>query len=489
MVIIAMAIFGLLVFIGLTIDAGILYIGIGHLRRAVDTASLAAASQFREGRRYADLQAVAEQIAELNNVPEAQLTVKICSDGRGWDLAVSDPQYNVVCTSPRRKLVYVEGNLDVHFTFLTLLGFESLNISANSRSEAASVDVVLVIDTSNSMTNDAPVGSPNEDPAVCNPTHSCHPFEEVKTAANSFVDRMNFPYDRVAIVTFDIGATIQVPITDARATDAGALHNVIDNLEVSPKRFPGDGAYCTYTDPNYDPSGCTNTSIGGGLRLGGGEFGRQPVRQESVWVVILLTDGAANASEPDPNIPLDVNNFCPPTAWIQPFCRDPFNNTRHSIMTHTSSIYLNPTTVYSPTVYDTDDYARDMADFVACASQESDAAPWCGDSLDYDNDQGGQGALIYSIGLGRLVVNFTACDGSYGGTCDRDSGDALLRYVSAVGDDGDPETDLCDGVPVATLTLGNDSYSCGNYYFSETGTGLNAVFESIASKIFTRLTH
>ncbi len=70
------------------------------------------------------------------------------------------------------------------------------------------MDVVLVIDTSDSMTYDAPAdyGDPNHylrDPSQCNPIHNCHPFEEVKDAAKAFVDQMYFPYDRVAVVTFD----------------------------------------------------------------------------------------------------------------------------------------------------------------------------------------------------------------------------------------------------------------------------------------------
>ena len=50
MVLIALAFVGLAAFIGLTVDAGILFSDIGHLRLATDAASLAAANQFREGR-------------------------------------------------------------------------------------------------------------------------------------------------------------------------------------------------------------------------------------------------------------------------------------------------------------------------------------------------------------------------------------------------------------------------------------------------------
>ena len=53
LILLALAFIGLAAFAGLTIDAGILFSHIGHLRRAVDAASLAAAGQFREGRSAA----------------------------------------------------------------------------------------------------------------------------------------------------------------------------------------------------------------------------------------------------------------------------------------------------------------------------------------------------------------------------------------------------------------------------------------------------
>ncbi len=88
----------------------------------------------------------------------------------------------------------------------------------------------------------------------------------------------------------------------------------------------------------------------------------------------------------------------------------------------------------------------------------------------------GQGAVMFAIGLGPTVVT-SPVDGS--GVA---YGDTLLRYVGAVGDDGDPGTDPC-----STVTYPGTDYNCGNYYFSSTGSGLNAVFQQIASRVFTRL--
>ncbi len=89
--------------------------------------------------------------------------------------------------------------------------------------------------------------------------------------------------------------------------------------------------------------------------------------------------------------------------------------------------------------------------------------------------------MIFTIGLGDLVTSNTACATAWGATCEPDLGEQLLRYIAAVGDDGDPTTDPC-----STFGVGAD---CGNYYYSPTGSGLLEVFEAIASRIFTRITH
>ena len=94
----------------------------------------------------------------------------------------------------------------------------------------------------------------------------------------------------------------------------------------------------------------------------------------------------------------------------------------------------------------------------------------------------GQGAVIFTIGLGKRVVNNTNCNATvWGALCEPDVAEHMLRYIAAVGDDGDPTTDPC-----AAAVVGDD---CGNYYYSPTGAGLLEVFEAVASRIFTRITH
>jgi hypothetical protein len=264
-----------------------------------------------------------------------------------------------------------------------------------------------------------------------------------------------------------------------------AASDVIRNLSVE------EAPICDYPHASADPSPCTSTSIGGGL-MGAASAFSQPlgginfIREESLWVVILLTDGAANASVQDPASG-NVNFHCPPTTWpptspwppTTPACRDSSAQTRHSILAGGKN---NPDNSYDPDNYDTDDFAHDMADLVACPTKfdplDTEFDDWCLDSLNYAAGEGGQHALIFTIGLGPLVT-----DTNLG---DPDAGERLIRYVAGVGADAKPDPgfpgspDDCVGVPI-----GQD---CGNYFFAPSGAQLIQIFEEIASRIFTRLT-
>ncbi len=468
LILVALAFIGMLAMIGLAVDTGALFIGMGHLRRGVDSAALAAASQFREGRGINDLTASAEEFFRLNQGPTVtSVTVETCA---------TTPS---LCPTDKRKYVRVTAQAVVQFSFLPVIGINQITISSSAVSEAASLDVVLVIDTSDSMsygTCNVHDSNYSDCVATCNANNSCQPFKEVKEAAKSFIDNLNTPYDRVALVTFSQQAGLALKLQANKSTAKDA----VNHLKVSSPLLPGVGT-CTWTEIGDDPSGCTNTSIGGGLMAAASAFtnpsgGQNAIHDESLWVVILLTDGAANASMANPADPSIVNIYCPPSTWNDlpntPFCRDASTTTRHSLL---SGVKNNPDNEYNKSLYDADDFARDMADLVGCPSKDPGATSWCHDSLTYGTDQGGQDALIFTIGLGldNMIHN------PYG---DPDAGEQLLRYAANVGDDGnpDPGTDMCKNVSAG--------HSCGNYYFSPSSADLKGIFEDIASRIFTRLT-
>lgn len=487
LILIALAFVGLAAFIGLAVDAGILFIHYGHLRRGVDAAALSAANQFREGRTLAQLQASALQVLELNGLDPNSIGVEV----ETCDTNPGDPQ---LCHNPPRKLVRVNGTVTAYFAFLPIIGINSWDLFANAISEAASVDIVLAIDTSESETYDASCqnatdddawyedtygsgadGDPNDgcggnpvlgvvpddwmrDPDHCNPDKQCRPFRDIQDASVSLTTRLLPPYDRMAIVTYDLNAVVRMNLNHQSAFGLSnadyltALQTQIMSLDVY--KFPGCAGY----PPS--PAGCTSTNIAGGLLQAGNQFGAFK-REEAVWIVILLSDGGANAAQDSL-----AQWICPgsPGAgnWVEPFCKDPYAGTRHAP---------------GDADYDPDDAARDAADFVGCLDSTSPTHPGSCAAL---APSYGQGAVIFSIGLGELVTNNISCD-PFWGSCEPDVGEKLLRYVAAVGDDGDPTTDPC-----ATAGVGAD---CGNYYFSPTGAGLLEVFEAIASRIFTRITH
>ncbi len=158
LILIALAFVGLAAFIGLAVDAGILFTDVGHLRRAVDAASLSAANQFREGRTIAQLTASASQVLALNgmNVGSTGVAVETCD---------TNPGDTELCYTPPRKLVRVRADLPVYFAFLPIIGFNTVTIHANAISEAASIDIVLTIDTSESEAYDASCSNGTDDDA------------------------------------------------------------------------------------------------------------------------------------------------------------------------------------------------------------------------------------------------------------------------------------------------------------------------------------
>ncbi len=489
LVLLALAFVGLAAFVGLTVDAGILFSGIGHLRRAVDAAALGAANQFREGLTMSQLEKAADDLLKLNGLDAATAAVYICEEPinpGGPYSGYHDPTLCQPDGDPRKE-VRVVADLPVEFAFLPIIGFDSVTITADAISETAAVDLVLVLDNSPSMaydlckdlvdndgdgtTDDCKINEPplpGEVPPIsesdvprCTAAGDCQPFEDVRSAALSLAGRMYYPYDRMAVVTFAL--TGQQHLDLVNGDNFGAVAAQINSLQVEAPPLPG-APPCDDWLTDQNPAGCTSTNTAGGLRAANNILANQG-RQEAVWIAILLSDGAANAALDDSSPP---NWICPGTTagqptWIQPFCRDPFPATRHSS---------------GDVDYDAEDRARDMADVVGCLPSPNQA-PACPGA-------GGNGAVIFTIGLGNIVIDNDQCDKAYYGaaTCNNDAsilGEVLLRYVASVGDDGDPATDPCSAAPTGT--------DCGNYYYSPQGSGLLRVFEAIAGRIFTRLNH
>lgn len=459
-VLIAFAIIGLIAMIGLMIDGGMLLIEYGRLKRAIDAASLSAALQYREGYTTQELTDAATEFLQLNQSNIFNITID------------TDSTDSSLLFNPRRKMVRVTASRHVRFSFLSVIGIRQADITATSVGEAASVDVVIVLDASASMSfegggSPTTADSPLDDPSQCNPTDTCHPFAEIKDVAVQFVNQLYFPYDRVAIITFDrdaheilrLDATNGMDGDTARATIVNAINhlNVFDPGVVcadpventSPitthcRNYKGPGG--TYNGTEFplfrighstDPSSIPSSNIGDALWLAGNQFAYEPIRQDSLWVVIVLAGGPTNTgcttggAHGCTGWTYADGRVCPPSTWlVAPSCRegDVSAATRHA------PGHIN---------YDSDDYARDAADFIA-------------------NPLTGQGATIFSIGLGAMVRNTPAGDPR--------AGEKLLNYAATVAGDE-------SGVPV----------NHGLYFFAPETEQLREVFRTIAENIATRL--
>ncbi|MFP3854599.1 MAG: hypothetical protein ACLFWD_09930 [Anaerolineales bacterium] len=489
MVLIAITFVGLAAFIGLTVDAGILFAQYGHLRRGVDAAALGAANQYRVDVSYDEMEESAQQYLELNNLDHATASLKVCNTRDTGTPVGSRPYHdNDLCpagydgsadyttaTERFEKLVEVEADLPVEFAFLQIIGFDGVTIRAGAEAEAASLDLVLTIDTSESMSYDGPDGE-DTDPATCNPTDSCEPFRDVRQAAKDFVDEMFFPFDRIAVVSFahipDQHIALEPHHSLPEGTTAAAVKSAIDTLEVqaSPTESNKLTCACYWDDcdgdsvPDGNLGGCQVTNVADGLELAGVELANYG-DEEAVWVVVLLGDGAANqARNPTPtNAPID-DWYCPGSVgnptWVQPYCRD--DDPTEGNFPDTSS--------HGAYGFDAEDAARAAGFTVGChANADPDQSTWC-DTEGVD----GIGSLIFTIGLGDKLTNDPDSPGF------PNAGEELMRRIAATGDDGDPTTNPCSAYGVGT--------SCGNYYFAATTADLDPAFDAIAERIFTRIT-
>lgn len=452
-ILIVFAMIGMVAVVGLMTDGGMLLIEYARLKRGIDAASIAAAQQFRKGFTSADLENSGREFLRFNQSDADEIHIFTCDHPNTEHDAT-------LCTTPKRKLVRVTASRNITFGFMRVLGFESTTISATSVGEAASIDLVLVIDTSASMayetSGDPNQSDPGDDPAVCNLNNSCEPLATVKSIARQFVsETMFFPYDRVAIVTM----TSQTPDGNREPTVAlrltdGVTLAAVDNQLAALKVFQppvcdtANGPCLRYNAGSFvrldcpvlaatgNPSSCTSSNVGRALLLAGSEFAVPPIRSDSFWVVISLVGGPANASTPSAADAADYpNGYCPSSTWVSPFCRDALSSTRH------------PSTGAGSNLYDAEDYARDQADFVA-------------------NPVTGQGATMFTIGLGNLIRNAPAGDA--------DAGEKLLQYIAlSAGDDpSSPKTYFANH---------------GTYSFAPDTSQLDDIFLEISKNIITRI--
>jgi hypothetical protein len=183
-------------------------------------------------------------------------------------------------------------------------------------------------------------------------------------------------------------------------------------------------------------------------------------RMDSVWVMVFLSDGIANLSDThssNPDIPGGYEyGFCgddPSTSFWGSFCIDKNlggSAGRFCLDTPSNECPPGSTSTTASGPYSVEDYAFDMVDAAALLYTTN------------PNEPMGEDMVIYSVALGAASAQ-----------------PQVLRYMANLGEDGDRANDSCTGQPATS--------NCGNYYYAPTGAYLDQIFESIASRIFTKI--
>jgi hypothetical protein len=187
-------------------------------------------------------------------------------------------------------------------------------------------------------------------------------------------------------------------------------------------------------------------------------------------VIVFLTDGVANQSDLPKDNPAvtPLNGWCNGSLATEKYwkwlCIDyqPATNPSNArYCVDTASDTCPPDAVWQPSGndYSPEMYAMDMSDDAALLKSSNADEP------------AGNDIAIYAIGLGAVGRNPISMGESYG--------EGLLRYMAAVGDDGDRTTDSCSNIA--------ERVSCGNYYYAQTGANLSKIFDDIATRIYTRI--
>ncbi|RME08331.1 MAG: VWA domain-containing protein [Anaerolineae bacterium] len=483
-VLLTVAFFALLAFIGIVTDAGSLYVSYTQLKRAVDAAAVAAANNIKNpsltySQRKTRITEAAREMIALHNVANiASLEAYTCDDA-DKPAAFANVCPNIAAGEPPRKLAWVQATQQAPVYFLSLFGVQSVSLTTSAIGEAATVDVVVVLDTSESMGEATAGYGPDFDPSACNAANSCEPLKTAKDAAKALVDSLFEGYDRVAVVGFDFDATMYINLsTDFNAVksaiDSVPLHDDLDSSivlsygnpaagDVNPLDVDGDGRLGDYDAVDDGGTGLVqdsflSTCTGCGIRVAGNIL-KAYGRPDAVWVIVFLADGATNVSDVPPEVDVSFpNGFCGGTfnarMWNNPWCTDANPTTRHCGPYHASASECPPGSIWvgdSSPAYDVEDYAFDMADRVALLASTNPDEPIFGNDI-----------AIYSIGLGKAAA-----------------GEHFLRYLANIGDDGTRLNDPCAGVAPKS--------HCGNYYYAPNASYLAQIFENIAERIYTRI--
>jgi Flp pilus assembly protein TadG len=177
--------------IGLALDVTLLYVDKAKLQGAVDGAALAGAESLARGDNDSAQQTAARQSAAAYvflNYPSSFFFTNSVTVNQATDVTIDE-------TVANQRTVGVTAHANVPTLFMRWLNFTSTNVNASATVTRRDVNVVLVMDRSNSL-------------AVSN---SC---AAVLQAATNFVNKFSNGSDNVGLVTFASSTNADFPIAN-----------------------------------------------------------------------------------------------------------------------------------------------------------------------------------------------------------------------------------------------------------------------------------
>ncbi len=149
-ILLAIGFIALVGFVGITTDVSLMFVRYSQLSRAVDSAAVAAANQMRQDRSVASVSLAARQFVQFHGLNPTDVLVDTCST-LPIDLQIPGPDQDELCAGDLSKLVRVTAQIESPTIFLRLLGFSNFTLQASAVSETATLDVVIIMDVSESM--------------------------------------------------------------------------------------------------------------------------------------------------------------------------------------------------------------------------------------------------------------------------------------------------------------------------------------------------
>ena len=202
LIIVAVVLIVLIAVVGLAIDSGRAYGVKAKLNAALDAASIAAAMALSEGEDAAET--AAENYFDANY-----------PDGYMGSHPEFDPD-GIIPPEPYLDgniIIDVRGSAEMSTTFMRILGYETVTVSAHAQAIRRAVDLAFVVDNTGSIGSAGP---------------------DVKLRSIDFVNHFFENFDRLALIKYAYGAEVEVPIrTDIRGFPLGTVEDKIGQFTFS----------------------------------------------------------------------------------------------------------------------------------------------------------------------------------------------------------------------------------------------------------------